>query len=41
MTCSLTAIVGTLATGDAIFGDVPIEELAELVRAAVRDLLRA
>jgi AcrR family transcriptional regulator len=40
MTCSLTAIVGTLATGDAIFGDVPIEELAELVRVAVRDLLR-
>jgi len=41
MTCSLGAIVGTLATGDAIFGEVPIEELAELVRAAVRDLLRA
>jgi len=41
MTCSLGAIVGTLATGDAIFGDVPIEELAELVRTAVRDLLTA
>jgi AcrR family transcriptional regulator len=40
MACSLGAIVGTLATGDTLFSDVPIEELAELVRVAMRDLLR-
>jgi AcrR family transcriptional regulator len=40
MACSLGAIVGTLATGDTLFRDVPIEELAEFVRAAMRDLLR-
>src|SRR5271167_2411136 len=41
MACSVGAIVGALATGDAIFGDVPIEELAEHVRDAVHDLLAA
>lgn len=39
MACSIGAVVGALATGEAIFGDVPIEELAELVRDAVGDLL--
>jgi AcrR family transcriptional regulator len=39
MACSIGAVVGTLATGEAVFGDVPIAELAELVRGAVRDLL--
>jgi AcrR family transcriptional regulator len=37
--CSIAAVVGALATGEAVFGDVPMEELAELVRNAVRDLL--
>jgi AcrR family transcriptional regulator len=40
MACSISAAVGALASGDAIFGDVPMDELAELVRAAVHDLLR-
>jgi AcrR family transcriptional regulator len=39
MACSISAVVGTLATGDAVFGDVPMEELAELVRGAVHDVL--
>lgn len=39
MACSIAAVVGALATGDAVFGDVPIEELAELVRNAVLDIL--
>jgi AcrR family transcriptional regulator len=39
MACSISVVVGTLAAGDAVFGDVPTEELAELVRAAVRDVL--
>jgi AcrR family transcriptional regulator len=39
MACSIGAVVGALAGGDAIFGDVPVPELAELVRAAVHDLL--
>jgi AcrR family transcriptional regulator len=39
MACSISAVVGTLATGEAVFGDVPMEELAELVRSAVHDLL--
>src|SRR6202050_5279 len=39
MACSISAIVGALATGEAAFGDVPIAELAEHVRAAVHDLL--
>jgi len=39
MACSIGAIVGALATGEAVFGDVPMTELAEEVRAAVRDLL--
>jgi AcrR family transcriptional regulator len=40
MACSISAVVGALATGEAVFGDVPMEELAELVRGAVHDLLR-
>jgi AcrR family transcriptional regulator len=40
MACSIGAVVGTLASGDAVFGDVPMDELAELVRAAVQGLLR-
>ena len=39
MVCSLGAVVTTLAGGEALFADVPISELAELVREAVRDLL--
>jgi AcrR family transcriptional regulator len=39
MACSISAIVGVLATGEALFGDVPITALAEEVRGAVRDLL--
>ena len=40
MACSLGAVVGGLMGGDDLFGDVPIDELAELVREAVRDVLR-
>jgi AcrR family transcriptional regulator len=39
MACSIGAVVGALVGGEGLFGDVPIEELAELVRDAVRDLL--
>ncbi|MGH2865760.1 MAG: TetR/AcrR family transcriptional regulator [Solirubrobacteraceae bacterium] len=39
MACSISAVVGTLAAGEALFGDVPTEELAELVRGAVHDVL--
>ena len=39
MACSLGAVVGALVGGEELFGDVPIEEVAELVRGAVRDLL--
>jgi AcrR family transcriptional regulator len=41
MACSIAAVVGALASGEAVFGEVPIDELAELVRDAVRDLLRS
>jgi AcrR family transcriptional regulator len=41
MVCSLGMIVGTLAGGNTIFPDVPLPELAELVRKAVHELLRA
>jgi AcrR family transcriptional regulator len=40
MACSLGAVVGGLVGGEGLFGDVPIDELAELVREAVRDVLR-
>jgi AcrR family transcriptional regulator len=39
MASSIGAVLGTLAPDAAVFGGVAIEELAELVRAAVRDLL--
>jgi AcrR family transcriptional regulator len=39
MACSISAVVGALATGEAVFGDVPMQELAELVRSAVHDIL--
>ncbi len=39
MACSISAVVGALASGEAVFGEVPMDELAELVRNAVRDLL--
>jgi AcrR family transcriptional regulator len=39
MASSISAIVGVLATGEAVFGDVPMTELAEQVRGAVHDLL--
>ncbi len=38
---SLGAVVGVLATGEGLFGDVPIDELAEQLRAVVRDMLGA
>jgi AcrR family transcriptional regulator len=39
MACSIGAVVGTLVAGEAVLGDVPMDELAELVRDAMRDLL--
>jgi AcrR family transcriptional regulator len=39
MVCSLGAVVGALVGGEGLFGEVPIDELAELVRDAVADLL--
>jgi AcrR family transcriptional regulator len=39
MACSIGAVVGALVGGEGLFGDVSIEEVAELVREAVRDLL--
>jgi AcrR family transcriptional regulator len=41
MACSLGAVVGALVGAEGLFGDVPMEELAELVRGAMRDLLGA
>ncbi len=41
MVCSLGAVVSALAGAEGLFGDVPLPELAELVREAVRDLLGA
>lgn len=38
MACSIGAVVAALVGGEGLFGDVPIEEVAELVREAVRDL---
>jgi AcrR family transcriptional regulator len=39
MACSLGAVVGALVGGEGLFGEVPIEAVAEQVRVAVRDLL--
>ena len=39
MVCSISAIAGALVGAEALLGDVPIDELAELVREAMRDLL--
>ena len=39
MACSISAIVGVLATGEAVFGEAPLPKLAEHVRTAVHDLL--
>jgi AcrR family transcriptional regulator len=41
MVCSLGAVVSALVGAEGLFGDVPLPELAELVREAVRDLLGA
>jgi hypothetical protein len=41
MVCSLGAVVSVLVGAEGLFGDVPMPELAELVRAAARDLLGA
>jgi AcrR family transcriptional regulator len=41
MVCSLGAVVSALVGAEGLFGDVPMPELAELVRDAVRDLLGA
>jgi AcrR family transcriptional regulator len=39
MVSSLGAVIGALVSGEGLFGDVPMTELAEHVRAAVRDIL--
>jgi AcrR family transcriptional regulator len=39
MACSISAVVGALVGGEAVFGEVPMSELAELVRSAAHDLL--
>ncbi len=39
MVCSLGAIFAALVGGENVFGEVSIDELAELVRDAMRDLL--
>jgi AcrR family transcriptional regulator len=39
MVCSIGAVMSALVGGEKLFGDVPMPELAELVRDAVRDLL--
>jgi AcrR family transcriptional regulator len=41
MLCSIGAVVSVLVGTEGLFGDVPMTELAELVRDAVRDLLGA
>lgn len=41
MVSSLGAVVGVLVSGEEMFGDVPVAEVAEHVRAAVRDILGA
>jgi AcrR family transcriptional regulator len=40
MACSIGAVMGTLITGADAFGDVPVADLAQPVRDAMRDLLR-
>jgi AcrR family transcriptional regulator len=39
MACSVGAVVGALVGGEELFGEVPMDEVAELVREAVHDLL--
>jgi hypothetical protein len=39
MACSVGAVVGALVGGEGLFGDVPMDEIVELVREAVHDLL--
>ena len=39
MACSIGAVMGTLMGAGGAFGDVPTEELAGLLRDAVRDLM--
>jgi AcrR family transcriptional regulator len=41
MVCSLGAVVSALVGAAGLFGEVPMPELAQLVREAVRDLLGA
>jgi AcrR family transcriptional regulator len=38
MACSIGAVVAALVGGEQLFGEASIEEIAELVREAVRDL---
>jgi hypothetical protein len=38
MACSIGAVVAALVGGEHLFGDASIEEIAELVREAARDL---
>ncbi|HEY3977270.1 MAG TPA: helix-turn-helix domain-containing protein [Streptosporangiaceae bacterium] len=40
MGCSIGAVMGTLISGSEAFGDVPVADLAQPVRDAMRDLLR-
>ena len=39
MACSVGAVFGALMGMTGMFGDVPTDELAKLVREAARDLL--
>jgi AcrR family transcriptional regulator len=41
MVCSIGMVVSVLVGAEGVFGDVPMTELAELVRDAVRDLFAA
>ncbi len=41
MVCSIGAVIGALVGGEGLFGDVPIDELAELVRETAHDILDA
>ncbi len=40
MACSISAIVGVLAAGEAVFGEARLAKLAEHVRAAVHNLFK-
>jgi len=41
MACSIGAVVTALVGGETVFGEVPMDELAELVRDAAHDVLES